>query len=314
MRKTLEKGAFVEWLLSFFAISIVIFAILIPKGVRFDISGWNQINNRESSNQDGSETRSYTSGTNSGGTRTLRIERGNSKYENDPMSEYVVIENNGSNQVNITGYRLENGKSARSYAIGSQYLHYTSDVGMIPQGTKIVSPDGRSHLENIILKRGERAIIISGGPGNLTSYTLTSFKENSCTGYLDETYEFPRGLEKSCVRPAKEVGYSTLDTSCKRYVDQLQTCHTPKYGGRNNDNEICRDCVDGEEGLSSMCIAYVKSHFSYEGCLANHIGDKDFEGKTWYVYLHRPWEMWANEDEKISLFDPSGVLVDSVSY
>lgn len=313
MRKTLEKGAFVEWLLTFFAISIVIFAILIPKSMRFDVSGWDStLKGRNSTYQNDTKSTNYTSSSRSSGT--LRLERGNGKYENDPMSEYIVIENNGSNPVNITGYRLENGKSARSYTVGSQYLHYASDVGVIPQGAKIVSPDGRSHLESIVLNRGERAIVISGGPGNLTSYPLTSFKENSCTGYLEETYSFPKGLDKSCVRPSKEVGYTSLDIKCKRYIDSMQSCHTPEYGGKDEDGEVCRDCVDGEKGLSSMCIAYVKSHFSYEGCLANHIGEKNFEGKTWHVYLHRPWEMWAEEEETISLFDSSGVLVDSISY
>ena len=312
MRKTLEKGAFVEWLLSFFAISIIIFVILIPDSIRFDVSGWDSIRLGGDTSEKEPRARSYSA--TSRGSGTLRLERGNSKYENDPMSEYIVIENNGSNPVNITGYRLENGKSARSYTVGSQYLHYASDVGVIPQGAKIVSPDGRSHLENIVLNRGERAVVISGGPGNLTSYLLTSFKENSCTGYLDETYNFPQGLEKSCVRPTNEFGYSSLDNNCKKFVDSMQSCHTPKYGGKDNDGETCRDCVDGEEGLSSMCIAYVKSHFSYEGCLANHIGEKNFEGKTWYIYLHRPWEMWADEDETVSLYNSSGVLVDSISY
>ncbi len=313
MKKSGEKGAFVEWLLSFFALSIIIFAILIPKSLRFDVSGWDQtIGGNRGTNQNSSKDTSYTSI--GSGTGTLRVERGNAKYENDPMSEYVVIENNGSKPVNITGYRLENGKSARSYAVGSQYLHYTSDVGVIPQGTKIVSPDGKSHLENIVLNRGEKAVVITGGPGNLTSFVLNSFKENSCTGYLEETYQFPSGLEKSCIRPSNEVGYESLDNSCRRYIDSMRSCHTPKYGGRDNDGEVCRDCIDGTPGLSSMCIAYVKSHFSYEGCLANHIGDKNFEGKTWYVYLHRPWEMWSNEEETISLFDQNNVLIDNISY
>lgn len=302
-----EKGSIVEGLLTLLALSIVIFAILLPKSFQLNLTGFDTINSEKGKG-------SYSLQSGRGTSQTLDLNTGNAQSSSDPMGEYIIIENRGSSPVNITGMRLENDKSTRNYSVGSQYVNYASDVGIIPQGAKIISPDGKSRLEDIILGSGERAIVVSGSPGNLSSYALTSFKENSCTGYLSETYNFPSGMEKSCVRPYEEDGKNSLDLACKKYIDSMRACHAPKYGGVDRERRVCNDCVDGTEGLTSQCTAYIKTHFSYEGCLANHIGEKNFEGKTWHVYLHRPWEMWSNDDETFYLYNKSGKLESSVSY
>lgn len=310
MRKTLEKGAVIEGLLTFFAISIVIFAILLPKDARIDLTTWPGAIPVNQSGQ-AEDTRILGANVSSG---SINVSTGNAKYTTDPMDEYIVIENRGNTSVNISGWRLENGKSARSYVQGSNYVQYASDVGVIPQGARVVNPKGGTVLENIVLKPNERAYVVSGGPGNLTSFPLPSFKENSCTGYLDKEYTFSMGLEKSCVRPSDDPGVSSLDTACRRYIEGMQTCHTPDFGGLDRNQERCPECVDGQSGLSSMCVAFIKSHFSYEGCLNNHRNDKNFEGSTWHVYLHRPWEMWDRTDEILSLYDSLGNLVFQTSY
>lgn len=335
MKNSGEKGDFIEWLLMLLALSVVIFAILIPKSGREiplgfpNLSGgWDFLDQTRGSTGYVSSPRSTNTGSTGaapGGSVTsasipasssagaIRVSTGNAKTEKDPMDEYITIDNRGSSAVNITGWRLENGKSARVYSVGNQAVHYASDTAIIPQGTKIISPTGASIMESIILKPGEKAVVVTGGPGNQTP-RIVSFKENICTGYLAETYEFPGRLDTSCVRPSNEPGVAGLDTQCRTYLSSMRSCHTPKFGGLNSSGDRCDGCVDGRSGLSGLCREFIKSHFSYKGCLANHSSDPRFEGKTWYVYLHRPWEMWDSAYEKISLYDLNGGLVAELNY
>jgi len=317
------------------ALSVVIFAILIPKsGSKLylgfpDLSGgWDFLGQPTSgSSYTGTRTPSgstrSTAITSAGGSTSsgvpissssgsVRISTGNAKHETDPMSEYINIENKGSTAINITGWRLENGKSARTYSVGNQAVHYASDTAIIPQGVKIVSPTGSNIMESIILKPGEKAVVVTGGPGNLTP-RLVSFKENVCTGYLEETYIIDNH-SMSCVRPSVEPGVAGLDKECRSYITSMRSCHAPEYSRTTSSGDPCDDCVDGRSGLSGLCINFIKNHFSYKGCLANHAGDPNFEGKVWHVYLHRPWEMWDTSYEKISLYDSLGRLVAELEY
>lgn len=310
MKNFWERGSIAEGLLTLTALSIVIFAILLPASARKNLVFWP---GGVPGNTQGSGSTNSPAIT-SASKGVISLSTGNARYITDPMDEYVVLENRSGANINITGWRLENGKSSRRYVVGSGYSQFASDIGVIPQGTKIISPDGTSRVEDVILKPNERAIIVSGGPQRLSPYTLVSFKENACTAYLTEDYSFPSGHEESCIRPTNEVGYNNLDTECKQYVNTLWSCHTPKYDGLKNDGSKCAGCVDGREGLSSMCVAYIKDHFDYPSCINNHKGDKNFEGRVWHLYLYRPWEMWADRDETISLYDKQGNLISTTSY
>jgi len=312
MNHRLEKGSIVEGLVALLALSIVIFVILIPKSTRQNYVDKNSSLRGDSYSQNLFGEKVAPSKT--AGTGTIKVSVGNAKYTSDPMEEYIYIENRGKTRVDITGWRLENSKSSRRYVVGSGFTQFSSDVGIIPQGAKIISPYGGSSLQNITLEPGDRASVVSGGPGNISPYNVVSFKENLCTGYLEEDYTFPSGHEMSCVRPSNEVGLSGLDKECKNFIDTLRVCHTPKYEGLDRDREKCRGCVDGKEGLSSMCVEYIQKHFSYPSCLANHMSDKNFEGDVWHIYLHRPWEMWADSDETIYLYDSKGGLISTTSY
>lgn len=313
MRKTEEKGSFVEWLLMLLALSVVIFGVLIPKGERNFFLGLPNIGAGSYTTEDNGGVRG-TSIPSAFSNGEIRLGTGNSRYSKDPMDEYITIDNSSSRPISITNWRLENGKGARTYTLGGQTLQYASDTAIIPQGTKVISPNGRNNLESIILKPGEQAIVTTGGPGNISPYTIVSFKENLCTGYLKEDYQFAGGLEKSCVRPVSEPGVASLDKACRDYIANMQSCNVPEFGGRDSAGERCNNCVDGRSDLSSACVSFIKAHYDYPGCLSNHLGDSGFEGRVWHIYLHRPWEMWADSYETISLYDSSGALVTSYSY
>ena len=309
MRQSTERGNFIEWLLMLLALSVIIFSIIVPRGKGGLGGGFPSFSpvSLDSINY-GIET------TTSSGNTGIAISTGNAAYTLQPQDEYIVIENRGGTSVNITGWRLENAKSQRGYASGSELVHYASDTAVIPQGARLISTSGSGALGNIILKPGEKAIVLSGTPGNLGSTQLVSFKENACTGYLSESVSFSPSLDNSCVRPSNETGASNLDTACRSYLDSMRSCHTPKYDTRTTAGSTCSGCVDNKSGLSGACVSYIKSHFSYAGCLASHSSDSDFESRTWRVFLYRPWEMWADSHETIYLYDNFNRLITSTSY
>jgi len=93
----------------------------------------------------------------------------------------------------------------------------------------------------------------------------------------------------------------------------MTPCRTPEFNTRDREEDICYNCVDGKL-LSSSCVAFIKSHFNYGSCIANHASNPNFSGRTWRIFLGKGWEMWAEDYETIELFDQLGRLVDSRSY
>ncbi|MBX4198884.1 lamin tail domain-containing protein [Candidatus Parcubacteria bacterium] len=326
--KKLTGGNFVEWLLILVAISVVIFVLVVPGVFRGSLFGFSPFTNSSSTSAVGptvsgtgakqaSGTKA-TTGTKLSGVKTtstvvassLSLGTGNAAYTYQPSEEYITIQNGGGSSVDLTGYKLENGKSSRAYAVGNNEVYYPSDSALIPQGAYIVAASGQSPLSDIVLKPGETAVVMSGSPGNISPYQLVSFKENKCTGYFAESYRFPSGLARSCPAPSKESGVQGLDIACQDYLAGMRSCHKPVF----KDDAKLGPTVDDSAGLSGACIAFIKARMNYPACLDYHAGDNNFQGSTWYVYLSKPWEMWATSHEIISLYDREGRLVAKTSY
>lgn len=260
---------------------------------------------------------------NSAFANSVSINSGNAQYSYQPFDEYISLSNSGSKSINISGWTLQNAKGSRAYSLGGSLVHYSSDTVAIPQGTYILSPTGTNTLENIVLKPNESAIITTGSMGMSIPYKIISFKENECTGYLQSLpdYYFNPSLNQNCVVPRNEPGVANLDTSCQDYIANMSSCHTPKFNtvdaqGHTTDSQgnTCTGCVDGNNTLSNTCVAFIKSHFSYPGCLVYHQNDPNFSGSDWRIYLGQQWELWAKSYETISLLDSSGKLVNYISY
>jgi hypothetical protein len=190
-------------------------------------------------------------------------------------------------------------------------------VVTIPKGTALIS-SAPSTLEDIVLKPGESADIVTGSAGNSYPYKINSFKESECTEYLTQqnvyNYSFSPSLAKSCIAPRDEPNANGLDLKCQNYIESMQSCHTPKYNTIDSQGNTCNNCVDGNSALSNACVNYIQSHFSYESCLANHENDSNFYGNIWHIYMNRSFEMWAANHEVITLYDSSGKVVDYLSY
>ena len=258
-----------------------------------------------------------TVSTNSPYARDISIGTGNAAYTYQSYEEYITIYNRGREPIDITNWQLKNGKDKRAYDLGGDLRYFPADTAKIGQAVLFVSPSGLNQFQNVVLKPSETAIITTGKIGPQSPYNIVSFKENVCSGYLEELpeYAFTPPLTRNCPRPENEPGVSALDTECRRFIERMSSCHTPEFDTRDSEGNICYNCVDSKL-LSSACVAFIKNHFHYGSCIANHANDPDFfsQIQTWRIFLGRGWEMWAKEYETIELFDQLGRLVDNRSY
>ncbi len=247
---------------------------------------------------------------------SISISSGNAAYAYQPYEEYIELSNWGNKAVNITGWQLKNGKDARAYNYGSGLQRFSADLAIIPQATLKLAASGNSVDQDIVLQPGDRAIVTTGKVGVTSPYRVTSFKENICTGYIENSddYAFNPPLQASCPRPGLEAGLTNLEPACRTFVEGLSSCRTPDLTERDQAGKDCKNCVN-KTPVSSQCKAFITTHFTYQGCLAFHGSDKNFsDTRTWRIYLGRSWEMWAENYESIELFDTKGNLMSAQSY
>lgn len=290
-------------------IIILITIVIMPKGDPVST------NNSSSFSGNTSSSGNITSTPDSSYARSIYLSNGNAARSYQPYEEYITISNRGRDSINITGWYLKNGKGSRAYNLGGDLRYFPSDTAIIGQASLFVSATGQNVLQDIILQSGERAIITTGLVGSQSPYKIVSFKENICSGYLENLpeYKFTPALKRNCPRPADEYGVSSLDTECRKFVERMSSCRTPKFDTLDSEGNICHNCVDGKL-LSSSCVAFIKSHFNYNSCIANYSGNPKFSNNTWRIFLGHSWEMWAQDYETIELFDQFGKLVTSRSY
>lgn len=251
-----------------------------------------------------SQSSSNESRSSSGGD-SLSISSGNAIYAYQPYEEYVTVENWGRTSVDITGWQLRNGKDKRTYNLNGQLQRFSADIAVIPQATLTLQPSGASVMQDVVLAPGDRAILVTGSAPNTAGLKLVSFKENMCTGYLqnNDDYRFEPSLDTRCPDPEDEPGVTNLEASCRLFIESLPSCRTPEKTLTDNRGETCDTCVNHER-ISSACANFVLNHFSYRGCVLNHASDARFnDADTWHIYLGRSWEMWAENYETIELYD-----------
>jgi hypothetical protein len=314
MKQKLEGGN-TNTLLMIMIVILTTFMIMSPRDFP-DSSG--KQNSDQTSGSSKSETisqgNSYSETTFS--SSDISIGTGNASNAYQPYEEYITLYNRGETNVDITGWKLKNGKDKRPHYLGSTLQRFSADLAIIPQGTEYLYPVGASPLKNIVLKSGEEAIITTGRVGAQSPYSIVSFKENMCSGYIENLsdYTFNPSLSQDCPDPTLEPGIQNLDTKCQEFIeDNIDSCHTPEFDGRNDKGERCSNCIDGIQ-VTSSCYNFIKEHFSYQGCVAHHASDPDFSLDTWRIFLGRGWEMWAEDHETIELYDRAGQLVDFENY
>lgn len=253
--------------------------------------------------------------TNSTYVQNISLGTGNAPYVYQPYEEYITIYNRGREPIDITDWRLKNAKDKRAYDLGGGLKYFPADIATVGQATLFVSPSGLNKFQNIVLKQGETAIITTGSIGSQLPYKIVNFKENTCSGYLENLseYTFTPTLTQNCPRPTDEPEVNTLDTECRGFIERMGACHTPEFNTKDSLGDICSNCVDSKL-LSSSCVAFIKNHFNYDSCITTHSNDSNFSGQTWRVFLGKGWEMWADKYETIYLLDSFGKLIIEESY
>lgn len=296
-----------------FLILIILIVIVVFMSRDKDDSRPNTLNNSSPSKTVIEESESSKPA--SSYSEEISISRGNASQEYQPYKEYITLRNRGSEPVDITNWQLRNGKNKRAYDMGGTLRYFPADTAFIPKAVLFISPTSNSALQNVILNPGETAIVTTGKMGSELPYKIISFKENICSGYLEDMseYTFTPRLSSNCPDPEEEIGVTALDTECRKFIERMSSCRTPEFETRDRDGEICYNCVNGTQ-LSSACVTFIRSHFSYAGCIANHRNDPDFSGRTWRIFLGKGWEMWAREYESIELFDLVGRSVSNITY
>lgn len=242
---------------------------------------------------------------------------GSAKSEYDPDFEYIVIRASGNKEpINITGWSLQNGRNRNPPALNITLQKGVATQVYLPEGRLVYLVPGLDFLQPIRLASGEEAIISTGHTPNVGSY-YGSFKTNICLGYLEEDdEEFYPSLKNQCPDSEIEPGIEFVNDNCREFIADMSRCHTPEFKNYTEENGRRRNIpsVDNISNLSSNCRDFLRNHYSYRGCVNNHINDDGFYGSQWRIYLNRPWEMWAKGDETITLFDDRGLVVDQESY
>jgi hypothetical protein len=215
----------------------------------------------------------------------------------DPQQQLATAENlrivaasNGS-PIDITGWKLV---SASSY-------------GTIPQGALVPVSGTVNATSDIVLQPGESAIVNSG-----TSPIGVSFRENECTGYLDQYQGFHPSLDRACpsVRSGYDDAYGTNNPNdevqeCSSFLGTIARCQTVTNFPYDSQ---------GNSEISNSCRQYVEAHDTYNGCVADYRADADFAGDTWRVFLGSKAGLWGNNHDTIRLVDAQGRTVDVFAY
>lgn len=247
---------------------------------------------------------SVTSGIVSPYKGKVYLSSGNASYAYQPNEEYVTIRNSGPAVV-ITGWVLTNGKNTRPVETTSQnYAYMASDSGVIGEGTEFLSPEAKYSIKPITLKSGDTAIVTTGGP--FTPFKLsisTSFRENICLGYFDRDFPWSPQVRLDCPTPLQDPDISSVTQECYDYLRYTNRCEDPE-----------REDKEAFDALRSPCKEYIRTRFTYDGCVATNRDKAGFSTSQWRVFLGKKFELWRKENETITLYDSQGRLVDQVKY
>ncbi|MEX0918808.1 MAG: hypothetical protein WDZ85_02460 [Candidatus Paceibacterota bacterium] len=249
----------------------------------------------------------------------VKIGRGNAAREYQPRNEYITL-TAGRNiePINITGWILENGRDRKLERTGGNTYHLTAERAIIPTGINVLFGTSAETKGPIILPARGRAVVTTGSPPSFLPIPLDgSFRTNICTGYLETVadYDFTPRLSQNCPRPREVAEGAVLEDACFDYLNRLGRCQTPVTDPFiDRDGDLVRKHLDGRTNLSNQCRAFVLQNFNYRYCVANNWSEEDFLADDWRVYLNRPFGMWDDKREVITLYDTQGRLVDQLKY
>lgn len=204
-----------------------------------------------------------------------------------PGDEYVVLDASAwnSSPVSLANWSLQ------SMLTGVRVL--------IPQAATPLVHGAVNTVHTVSLAPGETAFITTG-----PSPAGVSFRENKCTGYLEQLQDYEPTLTNACPNPSDAMRLTAgnihqYGEDCVDFVASLPQCQFPERVPTS---------------LSPSCRIMLANTFSYNGCVATYRNERDFDLDTWRLYLALGTEQWRNRHDIIRLLDAEGKTVDAVSY
>lgn len=212
-------------------------------------------------------------------------------YDTNPDREYLTLRAESANAsgIDISKWYL------RSYV--------TETTADIPDGDRTLLSWRRPVPSPIVLLPGESAYLVTGfSPIN------TSFKENMCTGYLNDEEHFYPSLYEQCPYPKDELkrfgNKIELDNDrCYTFIESLSSCTEPA------EERYTRSSVGG------ACSVFIANTFNYADCVRLHRYDPYFDRNGyWHIYLGEHDELWRPQREIIQLIDEQDRVVSVIEY
>lgn len=207
----------------------------------------------------------------------------------DPRSEYIQLhaEYGNTGPVDMTGWSVQSA--------------LTGVRAFLPQAADPFIMGFINATRGVSLSPGATAFMVSG-----QSPSGFSFRENICTGYLQELQEFTPSLSASCPTPADALPLTAdniriYGDACFDYVKNLSTCHFPP--AQSLPPSLTRACRD-----------FIVTNFTYNGCVARYQNRASFALDSWRAYLGTGTELWRNSHDIIRLLDANGRTVDVLTY
>lgn len=211
-----------------------------------------------------------------------------SAKETNPTQEYIVLGARSGNTapVDMTGWSLQSA--------------YTGIRSYLPSSARTFMMGVVNTEEPTQLAPGESAIVNSGG-----SPVGISFRENICTGYLEQLQRFSPSLSNSCPTPASALPFTpenlrTYGDTCFDFLQSIPACTAPLRNVPAN--------------ISSNCRSFAINNLSYNGCVLNNRFRSGFASGSWRIYLGSYAELWRNTHDIIRLLDGEGRTVDVQTY
>ncbi|MEK7509859.1 MAG: hypothetical protein AAB605_04050 [Patescibacteria group bacterium] len=206
--------------------------------------------------------------------------------ESTPEREYVEIVAGYQNDapISLAGWYLESALSRTRIPI--------------PPAAAPFIAGATNTLVPVTLEPGGRVVLVSG-----SSPVGISFRENACTGYLEQFQSFELSLPHECpspraILPLTEENLRLYGDSCFDTLSSLAPCEFPQ---------------NLPDTLWPSCRAFLADTFSYNGCVARERSRPSFNGTTWRIYLGAG-ELWRNSHDAIRLLDAQGRTVDVFVY
>ncbi len=203
----------------------------------------------------------------------------------ESSNEYVEIEGISSSVVSLQGWSIV------SLLSGARlFLPQAADPYVLG-GVNILIPPS--------VERGSTVLVYSG-----RSPVGVSFRENRCSGYLEQLQSFEPSLSSSCpdaseVLPLNAENIRRYGSNCIDYSRTISDCTFPSTLPST---------------LTPICRSFLTNTFSYNGCVGAYRGTLGFDSDEWRLYLSGTGELWSNSHDVLRLLDAQGKTVDSITY